>query len=126
MIAMRCAGSHNELNTTCNVQARYTTNRRLPHMKSIGLALTIFSLTGALAALDLSGAHRVRAATPAVAQIEPAAQLAGTVAADVFKADQQVVKTSVRMGPQRLDTFLVTPRTAAPITGIPVATLRYD
>ena len=45
----------------------HTTNGLEQHMKSIGLALTLFALTGTLLALDLSGVHQVKVATTATA-----------------------------------------------------------
>ncbi len=96
-------------------------------MKSLGLALTLFSLTGALAALDLSGAHRVEhaagplsqsaLATPILGPVAPAANASDPdeAAADDDEADSEVINT-----------FLVTPRLLTPANGSAATLLRYD
>ena len=91
-------------------------------MKSLGLALTIFGLTGALAALDMSGAHRVEptkqeAALPAP---KPTAQRTVMLAnVDAADADDEVNGVVI-------DTFLVLPRVLQQAGNKSAIALRYD
>ena len=93
-------------------------------MKSIGLALTIFGLTGALAALDLSGAARAPLTSSEVAQTTKAVLASRAVASDVTNADQEAADDEADA--EIVRAFLVTPRSLVPKQVGPVDTLRYD
>ena len=77
-------------------------------MKSLGLALTIFSLTGALAALDMSGAHRVEAANQDAVQLKAKAGAQRAVTSLTGHADK--VEADSETNPAVIDAFLVVPR----------------
>ena len=97
----------------------HTTNGLEQHMKSIGLALTLFTLTGTLVALDLSGVHQVEVATTATAP-----SLA-TVAVE-SNADQEKLEAEAddEGDGKWVSTFLVTPH-PTPATRGEASTLRY-
>ena len=97
----------------------HTTNGLEQHMKSIGLALTLFALTGALVALDLSGVHQVKVATTATAP-----SLA--TAAGESNADQEKLETEAddEVDGKWVSTFLVTPHPTPAANG-EASTLRY-
>lgn len=98
-------------------------------MKSLGLTLAMFTLTGALVALDLSGAHLVSASADAALSV-PVRGLTVTLS----KPDQtqtQAAKQEEDDEPdaELFNAFLLTPRSAsaanAAANSAP-ATLRYD
>ena len=97
----------------------HTTNRLEQHMKSIGLALTLFALTGTLVALDLSGVHQAKVATTATAPslATPAGE---------SNADQEKLETESddEVDGKWVTTFLVTPHPTAAANG-EASTLRY-
>ena len=95
-------------------------------MKSLSLALTLFSLTGALVALDLSGAHRVQSSNQEVAQSTKAVHASRAVASAVTNADQEQAEADDEADAEVINAFLVTPRLLAPVNSSPVAALRYD
>ena len=88
-------------------------------MKSIGLALTLFSLTGTLVALDLSGVHQVKVATTATAP-----SLA--TAAGESNANQEKLETEAddEVDGKWVSTFLVTSQ-ATPAPSGEAPALRY-
>ena len=88
-------------------------------MKSIGLALTLFALTGTLVALDLSGVHQMQGTTKATAQ--PLATAAGE-----SNADQEKLETEAddEVDGKWVTTFLVTPHPTPAANG-EASTLRY-
>jgi hypothetical protein len=99
------------------------------HMKSLGLALTLFILTGALAALDLSGAHRVENANPAVGQPTLALRMTGTAAtaaADTDKEEAAADDDDDDTNSEIINAFLVTPRSTGTTPSSAATTLRYD
>ena len=97
----------------------HTTNGLEQHMKSIGLALTLFALTGTLVALDLSGVHQVKVATTAAAP-------AIATAAGESNADQEKLETEAddEVDGKWVSTFLVTPHPTPAANG-EASTLRY-
>ena len=95
-------------------------------MKSMGLALTIFVLTGTLAALDLSGAHRVQVSIPEVAQTGLPTLASRAATSAVTNADQEEAEADDEADAEIVNAFLVTPRSLAPVNSSPVAALRYD
>ena len=99
-------------------------------MKSLGLGLVIFGLTGALAVLDMSGAHRVvtvnqEAALPAAkASAQRTIMLSNpnsiaVANADADDADQEVNGVVI-------ETFLVLPRVPLQAGKKSAVALRYD
>ena len=96
-----------------------TTNGLEQHMKSIGLALTLFSLTGTLVALDLSGVHQVKVATTSTAQ--PLATAAGESTADPEKLETEA---DDEVDGKWVSTFLVTSQPTPAPSGEATA-LRY-
>ena len=91
-------------------------------MKSMGLAITIFALTGALAALDLSGVHAVQPTEQAAAKTaSPVRQFSTAV---VSKAEQQKLDDDDGDG-ELVRTFLLTPK-QLPATTTETGALRYD
>ena len=93
-------------------------------MKSLGLALTIFSLTGALAALDMSGAHRVAAANQDA--VQPKAKAGAQRSLMSLSGRAEKVEANSEAIPAVIDAFLVVPR-LTPQTGSNILTeLRYD
>ena len=92
-------------------------------MKSLGLALTIFSLTGALAALDMSGAHRVAKANPEAAQLQPRAR---AQAVESSNASAAATEAEDEADPVLINAFLVAPRLTPQAGSSAVAELRYD
>ena len=90
-------------------------------MKSMGLALTIFALTGTLAALDLSGAHHVHATTQTVVRSANASSV--TIASATGKTEEEEVGDDEGDG-ELVNTFLVTPRQVRAVNN--AAALRYD
>ena len=97
----------------------HTTNGLEQHMKSIGLALTLFALTGTLLALDLSGVHQVKVATTATAP-----SLA--TAAGESNANQEKLETEAddEADGKWVSTFLVTSQ-ATPAPSEEAPALRY-
>ena len=94
-------------------------------MKSMGLALTIFALTGALAGLDLSGAHPVQKIASTVAQNDKAIT-AAVAAADSIDRQEKMADDEDDEGEDNLvKTLLITPRTLPAATDT-VTALRYD
>lgn len=93
-------------------------------MKSLGLALTIFTLTGALAALDMSGAHRVQAANEKAVQLTPTAPAQRVVVSAIRNA--AAVEDDDEADPVLINAFLVMPRVTPQARGNAVAELRYD
>ena len=100
-------------------QWNHTTNGLEQHMKSIGLALTLFALTGTLVALDLSGVHQVKVTTKATAQ--PLATAAGE-----SNANQEKLETEAddEADGKWVSTFLVTSQ-ATPAPNGEAPALRY-
>ena len=100
-------------------QWNHTTNGLEQHMKSIGLALTLFALTGTLVALDLSGVHQVKVATTATAP-----SLA--TAAGESNANQEKLETEAddEVDGKWVSTFLVTSQ-ATPAPSGEAPALRY-
>ena len=92
-------------------------------MKSLGLALTIFSLTGALAVLDMSGAHRVATSNPVVVKTDPT-RLKHMVASP--NAYSNYVKAKNEADGAVIDAFLVLPRATPQVGRKIVVELRYD
>ena len=92
-------------------------------MKSMGLALTIFALTGTLAGLDLSGVHHVQsgAPVPTLNATAPSASMSPVAS----KAEQEKLEEEEEGDGELVRTFLVTPRQVAPASG-EAAALRYD
>ena len=90
-------------------------------MKSMGLALTIFSLTGILAALDLSGAHQVQTTPQTVARNVNTSVV--SVASPMAKTDEEKADDDEGDG-EVVNTFLVTPRQISTVNN--AAALRYD
>ena len=96
-------------------------------MKSLGLALTLFSLTGALAALDLSGAHRVEHAAAPLTQSALATRILGPVATAANDSDQdESTADDDEADSEVINTFLVMPRSLTSANGSAVTPLRYD
>ena len=93
-------------------------------MKSLGLALTIFTLTGALAALDMSGAHRVEAANQAA--VQPKATTGAQRAAVSFTGGAEKVEAGSAANPAVIDAFLVMPRLTSHAGSNTLTELRYD
>lgn len=93
-------------------------------MKSLGLALTIFTLTAALAALDMSGAHRVEAANQDAAQ--PKAKVGAQRAVMSLIGSAKKVEADSEANPALIDAFLVLPRQTAQAGGSTLTELRYD
>ena len=93
-------------------------------MKSWGLALTIFSLTGALAVLDMSGAHRVESANPAATRGDPKTR-APRVAVSTM-APSNAVEADHEVSGEVINAFLVMPRLTPQTLGKIVVELRYD
>ena len=93
-------------------------------MKSLGLALTIFTLTGALAALDLSGAHRVKAANQDA--VQPKEKIGAQRA--VLSLTRRAVKIEANReaNPAVIDAFLVMPLFSPQTRGNTLTELRYD
>lgn len=98
-------------------------------MKSLGLALTMFLLTGTLVALDMSGMHL------AAASAEPAPSVAARgLAAASNKPDQGQAEAAKEEEdedpePELFNAFLITQRTTSAATAsanAAPATLRYD
>ena len=73
-------------------------------MKSLGLALTIFTLTAALAALDMSGAHRVEAANQDAAQ--PKAKVGAQRAVMSLIGSAKKVEADSEANPALIDAWL--------------------
>ena len=94
-------------------------------MKSMGLALTIFALTGALAGLDLSGTHPVQKIASTVVQNDKAIT-AAVAAADGIDRQEKIADDDEDEGEDNLvKTLLITPRTLPAATDT-VTALRYD
>lgn len=97
-------------------------------MKSMGLALTIFALTGTLAALDLSGARQVPDA-PEPAQMttqKASASMASMASVASTDPNEKASDEDEDEGDGELvKTFLVTPR-QLPGAHSSAAALRYD
>lgn len=94
-------------------------------MKSMGLALTIFALTGALAGLDLSGTHPVQKIASTVVQNDKAIT-AAVAAADSIDRQEKMADDEEDEGEDNLvKTLLITPRTLPAATDT-VTALRYD
>ena len=93
-------------------------------MKSLGLALTIFTLTGALAALDMSGAHRVEAANQDA--VQPKATAGAQRAAVSFTGRAEKVEADSEANPAVIDAFLVMPRLTSHAGSNTLTELRYD
>lgn len=93
-------------------------------MKSLGLALTIFTLTGALAALDLSGAHRVKAANQDA--VQPKEKVGAQRAVVSFTGRAEKVEANREANPAVIDAFLVMPRLTPQTCSNTLAELRYD
>ena len=93
-------------------------------MKSLGLALTIFSLTGALAALDMSGAHRVATTSSQVAQPSPTPRVKHVAVAS--NANLNSVDADDEATGVIIDAFLVLPRATPQVAGKAAVELRYD
>ncbi len=101
-------------------------------MKSLGLAVTLFTLTGALVALDLSGvsgAHRAEYGITTLARAAPDARFHDTAALAVSESGQDedaADDDGDEADAKIVDAFLVTPLDLAPVTSGAVAALRYD
>lgn len=93
-------------------------------MKSLGLALTIFSLTGALAALDMSGAHRVATASSPATQPGPTPRMKHVAVAS--NANLNLVDADDEATGVIIDAFLVLPRATPQVASKIAAELRYD
>lgn len=96
----------------------HTTNGLEQHMKSIGLALTLFALTGTLVALDLSGVHQMQVTTATAPSLARAAVESS--------ADQEKLETEAddEGDGKWVSTFLVTSQPTPAPSG-EVSTLRY-
>ena len=93
-------------------------------MKSLGLALAIFSLTGALAGLGISLAHRVQTSNPKVMQFESTPRVQhGAVSSDA--ASNAVVAKDEADGVV-INAFLILPRMPPQVGIKSAAELRYD
>ena len=95
------------------------------HMKSLGLALTIFTLTGALAALDMSGVHRVQPTSEEAVPLKPkprAERALVSSTANAAAADEDDDEAD----PVLVNAFLLMPRPTPQTGGNAVAELRYD
>ena len=93
-------------------------------MKSLGLAVTIFTLTGALAALDISGAHRVEAANQNA--VQPTAKAGAQRSAVSFTGRAEKVEADSEANPAVIDAFLVLPRLTRQAGSNTLTELRYD
>ena len=93
-------------------------------MKSMGLALTIFTLTGMLVALDLSGASGMQGSTVAVTSARSHSDAASGVASvpnNLFQEEAEGDEDEIDPGFRHA--FLVTPTPATTGASPP---LRYD
>lgn len=126
MIGLHRDLENNSAIETCIPQPHRTKNELERHMKSLGLALTIFSLTGALAALDLSGAARTQLTDSDVAQTTQAVHAFRAATSTVTTADQEEAAADDEADGELITTFLVTPRSLAPVNGSLAPKLRYD
>ena len=101
-------------------------------MKSLGLAATLFTLTGALVALDLSGAAgALRAGNWIATLARPTsdARFNGTTALAVTESGQDEAAADEdgdEADAKVVDAFLVTPLVLAPANSSAVTALRYD
>ncbi len=98
-------------------------------MKSLGLALTLFVLTGAFAALDLSGAHRLQNAKPALLlpTPTPTSRISGATSPVVADSDlTEAAADDDEADSEIINAFLVTPRTLASVNSSAATPLRYD
>ena len=98
-------------------------------MKSLGLALTIVTLTGALVAVNLSGAHRVSAGAVAAPAVAAGGRAATSNRLDQAHADVTTEDGDDESEPDLVNAFLVTPRAPNAIraaANATPATLRYD
>lgn len=93
-------------------------------MKSLGLALTIFSLTAALAALDMSGAHHVGPASTPAAPLKANAPAYGAMTSATGTAAS--TEDDDDADPLVINAFLVLPRLTPPVATTPVTEVRYD
>lgn len=93
-------------------------------MKSLGLALTIFSLTGALAVLDMSSAHRLDAANQNV--VQPKAKVGAQRAVISLTGRAEKVEADSEANPAVIDAFLVVPRLTPQAGSNTPTELRYD
>ena len=94
-------------------------------MKSLGLALTIFTLTGALAALDMSGVHRVQPTSEVAVPLKPkapAARALVSLTASAAAADEDDDEADAVV----INAFLLMPRPTPQLGANAVAELRYD
>lgn len=97
-------------------------------MKSFGLTLTILTITGALVALDLSGANRAGAAPTAASASNTAKhELVAQQLIDVQPMESKSDEPADEVEPELFNAFHVTavPITTAPATR-PAIALRYD
>ncbi len=93
-------------------------------MKSMGLALTIFTITGVLVALDLSDASDARHTWINVARERTQSDAARAAATAPDTLIQQQADDEDEVDPGFRHAFLVTPTPNAPVRGVPA--LRYD
>ena len=94
-------------------------------MKSLGLALTIFTLTGTLAALDMSGMHHVQPTSEEAVQLKPkprAERALVSSTANAAAADEDDDEAD----PVVINAFLLMPRPTPQMGGNAVAERRYD
>ena len=94
-------------------------------MKSLGLALTIFTLTGALAALDMSGVHRVQPTREEAVQLKPKARVGRALVSSTATA-AAVDEDDDEADPVVINAFLLMPRPTPQMGGKAAAELRYD
>ena len=96
-------------------------------MRSLGMTLTILTLTGALMALDLSGANR--AGTSSFATMEQHAMKPSTVAQQLIDVEPTVSNTdkpAEEAEPELFNAFHVTAVPTVRVAAKPVVALRYD
>ncbi len=93
-------------------------------MKSLGLALTIFTLTAALAALDISGAHRVRPISPGAAPLSAKVPAHGAIMSAA--GDAAATEEDDDADPVVINAFLVVPRLPPPVGATSVTEVSYD
>jgi hypothetical protein len=124
MTGLRCTRENNRSTEACITQSLRTELEL--HMKSMGLALTIFVLTGALAVLDLSGTYVVHASVAEVAAPGTASPASLPLASEPVNSDQESAENADEPDGETLNAFLVSPWPLAPVKGSKAATLRYD
>lgn len=100
-------------------------NRLESRMKSLGLTLTIFTLTGALAALDMSGMHRVQPTSEEAVQLKPKARVERALVSSTAHA-AAADEDDDEADPVVVNAFLLMPLPTPQMVGTAVAEPRYD